>query len=201
MQTLCISLEYSSECTSHGHCTWTMFVQPYTAWMFSTSGIILYTLQIVCHFNLKILFNGQDYHSLCNKGKPLLTQFLLRRIRFNTNYNLQPCPTITWLNFDLTRFFKIKCVPKRRPTSIKHMSYSIVCELVRCSNNRQNCGSPFGARKVFIYSSCISTGSVQTCVCCALLISLPSTTRQHRDKMSANKKINDGTEGTSDCYT
>ena len=48
-------------------------------------------------------------------GKPLLTRFLLRWIRFNTNYNLQPCPPIAWLNFDLTRFFKIKCGQKYDP--------------------------------------------------------------------------------------
>ena len=30
------------------------------AWMFHASGIILYTLQIICYFNLKILFNKLD---------------------------------------------------------------------------------------------------------------------------------------------
>ena len=45
-------------------------------------------------------------------GKSLLTRFILRRIWFNTNYNLQPCPPIAWLNFDLTQFFKIKCGQK-----------------------------------------------------------------------------------------
>ena len=29
----------------------------FTAWMFYASGIILYTLQLVCYFSLKILFN------------------------------------------------------------------------------------------------------------------------------------------------
>ena len=45
-------------------------------------------------------------------GKPVLRRFLLRQIRFNTNYNLQPCPPIAQLNFDLTQFFKIKCGQK-----------------------------------------------------------------------------------------
>ena len=45
-------------------------------------------------------------------GKPLLTRFLLRQIQFDTNYNLQPCPPIARLNFDLTQFFKIKCGQK-----------------------------------------------------------------------------------------
>ena len=49
-------------------------------------------------------------------GKPLLRRFLLRQIWFNTNYNLQPCLRIAWLNFDLTWFFKIKCGQK--PTEL-----------------------------------------------------------------------------------
>ena len=64
-----------------------------------------------------------------NTGKPLLTRFLLRQIRFNTNYNLQPCPPIARLNFDLTRYFKIKCGQKQdpHPSNTCHtVQYSLV---------------------------------------------------------------------------
>ena len=57
---------------------------------------------------------------------------------------------------------------------IHTVQYVYGTELVHCSNKRQHRGSPFGARKVFTYYSCIGTGHVQMCVCRALLISLPA---------------------------
>ena len=104
----------------------------------------------------------------------------------NTNYNLQRCPPIARLNFDLTQFFKVKCGPKYdpHPSNTRHtVQYVHGTELVRCSNNRQHRGSLFGARKVFVDQSCVGTGHMQTCVSCTPdLISRHNTVAPRQDE-------------------
>ena len=113
-------------------------------------------------------------------GKPLLWWFLLRRIRFNTNYNLQPCPPIAWLNFDLTLFFKIKCSQKCVP----HPSnmYRIVCVRYRTSTLKWEQAAsralPLVLEK-YLRTSLASALAASRRVCCALLISRPSTAPRH----------------------
>ena len=63
MQTLYNNQEYSRRLENillhqkHDQVYATVPVRHLQAWMLHASGIILYTLQIVCYFNLKILFN------------------------------------------------------------------------------------------------------------------------------------------------
>ena len=59
---------------------------------------------VLVKYTLVEVKNKVDY------SKPLLRRFLLRQIRFNTNYNLQQCPPIARLNFDLTPFSKSNVV-------------------------------------------------------------------------------------------
>ena len=95
------------------------------------------------------------FYNFTDTGKPMLRLFLLRRIRFNTNYNLQPSPPIAHLNCDLTRFFKIKCqkyVP--HPSNTYHIVQYIYCiELVRCSENRQHLELSLWYQKSLVWRS------------------------------------------------
>ena len=99
-------------------------------------------------------------------------------LRFNTNFQNQMRSKI-------------------RPTSMKHVSYTIVHVRYRASTLRANSSiarSLFRARKVFMYYSLTSALAASRRVLCTPDLIPQHSTTACTDKMSANKKINDGTE-------
>ena len=62
-------------------------------------NIFLHACGSILFFCIKI---SMSLSNTTYTSKPRLTRFPLGRIRFNTNYNLQPCPPIACQNFDLT---------------------------------------------------------------------------------------------------
>ena len=63
-----------------------------------------------CRSQFKWHWWGLPFHQQPITGKPHLRLFRLEWTQFNTNYNLQPYPTIVQPNFNLVWFFKSNAV-------------------------------------------------------------------------------------------